>query len=63
MHSILKLADEIPWIMAPASVIGVMIIVTFMMAVMHRMENILKIAMNRAVINISVIATVLHLNI
>ena len=58
MHSIVTLADEIPWIMAPASLIAAMAIITGMVMVMRYTESII---MLWAVLNLTLAAIVMRI--
>jgi hypothetical protein len=61
MHPIVTLANEIPWIMAPASLIAAMTIISGIVVVMRYTESITKIAMFWAVLNITLAAIVMRI--
>ena len=61
MHSIVTLADEIPWIMAPASLIAAMTIISVIVVVMRYCESIFKITMLWAVLNLTLAAIVMRI--
>lgn len=60
MQSIIRLANEIPWIMAPASLIAAMIIISATVAMMRHTESIFKISMLWAVLNLTLAAMVMR---
>jgi hypothetical protein len=61
MHSIVTLANEIPWIMAPASLIAAMTIISGIVVVMRYTESIIKITMLWAVLNLTLAAIVMRI--
>jgi len=60
MHSIVALADEIPWIMAPASLIAAMTIISGIVVLMRYVESIIKVAMLCAVLSLTLAAMVMR---
>jgi len=60
MHSIGALADEIPWIMAPASLIAAMTIISGIVVLMRYVESIIKVAMLCAVLSLTLAAMVMR---
>ena len=61
MQSIVTLANEIPWIMAPASLIAAMTIISVFGVLMRYTESIFKIAMLWAVLNVTLAAIVMRI--
>jgi hypothetical protein len=59
MHSIFNLANEIPWIMAPASLIAAMTIIYGIVRTLHT-EFIIKIIILWAVLNLTLAAIVMQ---
>ncbi len=60
MQFIVTLADDIPWIMAPASLIAAMIIISGIVLVMRYTESIIKITMLWAVLNLTLAVIVMR---
>ncbi len=60
MQFIVTLADDIPWIMAPASLIAAMIIISGIVLVMRYTESIVKITMLWAVLNLTLAVIVMR---
>ena len=59
MHSLVTLADEIPWFMALSSLFAAMAIISVIFSVMRHTESISRIAMFWAVLSIALAAIVL----
>lgn len=60
MQFIVTLADDIPWIMAPASLIAAMIIISGIVMVMRYTASIIKITMLWAVLNLTLAVIVMR---
>ena len=61
MESIIRLADEIPWIMAPFSLIAAMIIISAAVVVMRHTEPAFKVTMLWMVLNSTLAAIVMQI--
>jgi hypothetical protein len=61
MQSIVTLANEIPWIMAPASLIAAMTIISGIGVLMRYTGSIIKVAMLWAVLNVTLAAIVMRI--
>jgi hypothetical protein len=59
MHSIFNLANEIPWIMAPASLIAATTIISVIVRILYT-ESIIKIIILWAVISLTLAAIVMR---
>lgn len=60
MQSIVTLANEIPWIMAPASLITAMVIISGIVVMMRHAEAVFKIMMFWAVLILTLAAIVMR---